>query len=84
MSYLSLDFSNLNNFISTKSLDALLTDIQSCHKMLENGDGPGADFRGWMQPAVNLGEIEAVAKSLRDQCEVFIVIGIISCGACMS
>jgi glucose-6-phosphate isomerase len=44
--------------------------------MLENGDGPGADFRGWMQPAVNLGEIEAVAKSLRDQCEVFIVIGI--------
>ena len=74
MSHLSLNFNNLNNFIPEKS--SILPSILSCHEMLERGDGPGSDFLGWMQPTVNLAEIEMVAKSLRDQCEVFIVIGI--------
>ena len=44
--------------------------------MLEKGNGPGSEFLGWMQPTLKLAEIEKVAKSLRDQCEVFIVLGI--------
>ncbi len=71
MSHLSLDFSNLNNFILENEAK-----IQSCHDMLEKKNGPGSDFLGWMQPTVNLAEVEKVAKSLRDQCEVFIVLGI--------
>ncbi len=71
MSHLSFDFNNLNNLIPENSAC-----IQSCHEMLERGSGSGSDFLGWMQPAVNLAEIEKLAKSLRDQCEVFIVIGI--------
>ena len=74
MSHLSLDFNNLNNFIP--EISVVTSSIQSCHEMLERGDGPGSDFLGWMNPAANLDEIERVAKSLRDQCEVFIVIGI--------
>ena len=74
MSLLSLDFSNLNKFIPEKS--TVLPSIQSCHEILETGNGPGSDFLGWLQPTVNLGEIEKVAKSLCDQCEVFIVVGI--------
>ena len=71
MSHLSLDFSNLNNFILENEAK-----IQSCHDMLEKRNGPGSDFLGWMQPTVNLAEVEKVAKSLRDQCEVLIVLGI--------
>ena len=74
MSHLSLDFDNLNNFIP--EISVVTSNIQSCHEMLERGNGPGSDFLGWMHPAANLVEIERVAKSLRDQCEVFIVIGI--------
>jgi glucose-6-phosphate isomerase len=71
MSHLSLDFTNLNSFILEND-----TRIQSCHDILEKRNGPGSDFLGWMQPTVNLTEVEMVAKSLRDQCDVFIVIGI--------
>jgi glucose-6-phosphate isomerase len=71
MSHLSLDFSNLNNFFLENEAK-----IQSCHDMLEKRNGPGSDFLGWMQPNVNLAEVEKVANSLRDQCEVLIVLGI--------
>lgn len=79
MSCLSLDFSNL--FIDENSLDALQPSIETCHDMLERGNGPGSDFLGWRNlPAAitesHLIEIEGVAQSLCDQCEIFIVIGI--------
>ena len=79
MSHLSFDFSNLKGFISEKALEHLSPDIQACHESLEKGEGPGSEFLGWKSPGKPEsipGEIEEVAESLRDRCEVFIVVGI--------
>lgn len=79
MFHLSLDFRNLSNFISDKDLEALFPKIHSCHEWLEKGQRAGADFLGWRNPEVSpsvLSEIEEAAQSVRDLCEVFIVIGI--------
>ncbi|MBT6718393.1 MAG: glucose-6-phosphate isomerase [Nitrospina sp.] len=79
MSHLSLDFGNLKNFVSENDLESILTNIESCNEMLEKGQGPGSDFLGWKIPGISESvhaEIEDVAKSLRKQCEVFIVVGI--------
>jgi len=79
MSRLSLDFSNLKTFISEKDLEAIYPKVLSCHEMLENGQGLGSHFLGWKKPGVSktvLTEINEVAKSVRELCQVFIVIGI--------
>ena len=47
---LSLDFSNLKNFISEKNLDPILSNIQLCHDDLEKGQGSISGFLGWKTP----------------------------------
>ena len=76
---LSLDFSNLKNFISEKNLDPILSNIQLCHDNLEKGQGSIAGFLGWKTPQISelvRKDIETAANSLREKCELFIVIGI--------
>jgi Glucose-6-phosphate isomerase len=79
MSRLSLDFSNLTTFVSEKDLEAIYPKVLSCHEMLENAQGPGSHFLGWRKPEISktvLSEIHEVAESVRELCQVFIVIGI--------
>ncbi|MED5352820.1 MAG: glucose-6-phosphate isomerase [Nitrospinota bacterium] len=79
MSRLSLDFNNLKTFISEKELEAISPKVLSCHEMLENGQGPGSHFLGWKNPDISktvLNEINEVAQSVRELCQVFIVIGV--------
>jgi len=76
---LSLDFSNLKNFISEKNLDPILSNIQLCHDDLEKGQGSASGFLGWKIPQISelvRKDIETAANSLREKCELFIVIGI--------
>ena len=76
---LSLDFSNLKNFISEKNLEPILSNIQLCHDDLEKGQGPASGLLGWKTPQISelvRNEIETAANSLREKCELFIVIGI--------
>ena len=76
---LSLDFSNLKNFISEKNLDPILSNIQLCHADLEKGQGSVSGFLGWKTPRISelvRKEIETAANSIREKCELFIVIGI--------
>ena len=76
---LSLDFSNLKNFISEKNLDPILSNIQLCHDDLEKGQGHVSGFLGWKTPQISelvRKDIETAANSLREKCEIFIVIGI--------
>jgi len=76
---LSLDFSNLKNFISEKNLDPILSNIQLCHDDLEKGQGSVSGFLGWKIPQISelvRKDIETAANSLREKCELFIVIGI--------
>ena len=79
MSRLSLDFSNLKTFISEKELEAIYPKVLSCHEMLEKGQGPGSHFLGWKNPDISktvLTQINEVAQSVRELCQVFIVIGV--------
>ena len=79
MSHLALDFGNLKSFISEKDLDLISPNIRSCNEFLEKEQGPGSEFLGWKNPGKQelvLDQIEEVANSLREQCEVFIVVGI--------
>ena len=76
---LSLDFSNLKNFISEKNLEPILSNIQLCHDDLEKGQGPASGLLGWKTPQISelvQNDIETTANSLREKCELFIVIGI--------
>ena len=64
MSRLSLDFSNLKPFVSENDLEAIYPKVLSCHKMLENAQGPGSHFLGWKNPEISekvLSEISEVA-----------------------
>ena len=79
MSHLSLDFGNLKSSISEKALELISPDIRYCNEILEKKQGAGSDFLGWKTPENSeflLDEIEGLAMFLRDQCEVFIVVGI--------
>ena len=79
MSHLSVDFNNLKTFVSEKDLETIKPKILSCHDMLEKAQGPGSFFLGWKNPEISnsvLAETREAAKSVQDQCEVFIVIGI--------
>ena len=76
---LSLDFSNLKNFISEKNLDPILSNIQLCHDDLEKGQGSVSGFLGWKAPQISelvRNDIKTAANSIREKCELFIVIGI--------
>ena len=76
---LSLDFSNLKNFISEKNLDPILSNIQLCHDDLEKGQGSVSGFLGWKAPQISelvRNNIKTAANSIREKCELFIVIGI--------
>ena len=79
MSHLFLDFGNLKSSVSEKALELISSNVRFCNEFLEKRQGPGSDFLGWKTPKNSeflLDEIEELAMSLRDHCEVFIVVGI--------
>ena len=78
MTNLSLDCENLTPFASAQEINDYQAQVQVCHDSMESGKG---DYLGWMQlPSLftdlMLTEIMDTAKSVRDLCEVFIVVGI--------
>jgi glucose-6-phosphate isomerase len=81
MSNLSINIENLNPFLSTQEIISLKDQIRACHNQLEERTGPGADYLGWLHlPSKTetsfLADIESTAHSIRDLCEVLIVVGI--------
>jgi glucose-6-phosphate isomerase len=79
MSNLSLNCENLS--ISEQELNSLQERVSLCHDQLEQGTGAGADYLGWLHlpsrfSASTATEIETTARSIRDSCEAFIVVGI--------
>jgi glucose-6-phosphate isomerase len=81
MSNLSLDCENLKSFVSEQEVDALQPEVNLHHNQLEGGTGQGAEFLGWLHLPSSFSNslvagIESTAKSVRDSCEAFIVVGI--------
>ncbi|MCQ2068607.1 MAG: glucose-6-phosphate isomerase [Bacteroidaceae bacterium] len=76
-----IDISQIQGFISKDGIKALEPEVKESILKLENGNGAGNDFIGWMNLASKtesglLDAIEEIAKILRDNCEVVIVAGI--------
>ncbi len=78
---IKIDISQVYGFVPESSVKALEPEIKSAIKKLEDGNGEGNDFIGWMNLASQTGkelldDIKATADVLRQNCDVVIVAGI--------
>ena len=81
MKNISLDITKASCFLAEGAVAALEPQVKAAQKALEEGTCPGNDFLGWLHLPSSitpefLGQIEACAKTLRDNCEVVVVAGI--------
>ncbi|MGI6225837.1 MAG: glucose-6-phosphate isomerase [Peptococcales bacterium] len=78
---ITLDYSNTQNFIYQKEIEALEEQVMQCHYALHTGTGKGSDFLGWLELPNNYDKnefkrIKTLAAEIREKAEVFLVIGI--------
>ncbi|MBP5339167.1 MAG: glucose-6-phosphate isomerase [Prevotella sp.] len=81
MKNICLNTSKASCFLAEGAVAALEPQVKAAQEALEQGTCPGNDFLGWLHLPSSisnefLGEIEATAKVLRDNCEVVVVAGI--------
>jgi len=81
MKNLSFDIENIRPFVADDELTALQPEIARLHELLENGQGLGNDYIGWLHlpSTIEDAEVQAVqetAEFIRSQCDMFISIGI--------
>jgi glucose-6-phosphate isomerase len=81
MNSIELDISNTIPLISPEERLALDDRVKNIHSAMEMRKGVGADFLGWADlpsqtSAEYLAKVNAVAKIIRDSCEVLIHLGI--------
>ncbi|MBQ4391998.1 MAG: glucose-6-phosphate isomerase [Prevotella sp.] len=81
MKNISLNTTKASCFLAEGAVAAFEPQVKAAQEALEKGTCPGNDFLGWLHlpssiSAEFLGEIEATAKVLRDNCEVVVVAGI--------
>ena len=78
---IKIDISQIHDFIPGNGIKALEPSIKDAILALENGNGAGNDFIGWMNLASGtdkslIDAIEDTARQLRENCEVVVVAGI--------
>ena len=78
---IKVDISNVWGQISLPDLLALEKEVFAAHMTLTEGDGPGNDFLGWLNlpvddPTDEMKRISAAAERIRQDSDVFIVVGI--------
>ena len=71
----------LKDFIAPHEYEAIAPQVKAAHELLKSGKGPGSDFLGWVDLPVNydreeFARIKAAAARVRENSDVFIVIGI--------
>lgn len=81
MKSINLDITKAAQFLSEDAVKAYEPKVKVAQEALEAGTCPGNDFLGWLHlpssitPAF-LDEVQAVANTLREKCEVVVVAGI--------
>ncbi|WP_462374301.1 glucose-6-phosphate isomerase [Segatella buccae] len=81
MKSINLDITKAAQFLSEDAVEAYEPKVKVAQEALEAGTCPGNDFLGWLHlpssitPAF-LDEVQAVANTLREKCEVVVVAGI--------
>ena len=81
MKSISLNITKAASFLTEGAVKAYEPKVKAAQEALENGTCEGNDFLGWLHLPSSitpefLGEIEAVANTLREKCEVVVVAGI--------
>lgn len=81
MKNISLDITKAAQFLSEGAVKAYEPKVKAVQEALENGTCPGNDFLGWLHLPSSitpqfLDEVQAVANTLRQKCEVIVVAGI--------
>ena len=81
MKSISLNITKAASFLAEGAVKAYEPKVKAAQDALENGTCEGNDFLGWLHLPSSitpefLGEIEAVANTLREKCEVVVVAGI--------
>ena len=81
MNHIQLDITKATSFLNEGAVKAYESKVKAAQKSLENATCPGNDFLGWLHlpssitPAF-LDEVQTVADTLREKCEVIVVAGI--------
>ena len=81
MNHIQLDITKATSFLDEGAVKAYESKVKAAQKSLENATCPGNDFLGWLHlpssitPAF-LDEVQTVADTLREKCEVIVVAGI--------
>ena len=81
MKRIQLDITKAAQFLSEGAVRAYEPQVKAAQEALENGSCPGNDFLGWLHLPSSitpqfLDEVQAVANTLRQKCEVIVVAGI--------
>lgn len=81
MKSLSLNITKAASFLAEGAVKAYEPKVKAAQEALENGTCEGNDFLGWLHLPSSitpefLNEIQAVANTLREKCEVVVVAGI--------
>lgn len=81
MKSISLDFTKAASFLGEGAVEAYEPKAKAALEALENNTWPGNDFLGWLHLPSSitpdfLDEVQAVANTLREKCEVVVVAGI--------
>ena len=78
---IKVDISNVWGQLSLPDLLATEKEVFDAHMTLTEGNGPGNDFLGWLdlpvsEPTAEMRRIQAAAQKIRNDSDVFVVIGI--------
>ena len=81
MKRISLDFTKAASFLGEGAVEAYEPKAKAALEALENNTCPGNDFLGWLHLPSSitpdfLDEVQTVANTLREKCEVVVVAGI--------
>ncbi|MBR3858589.1 MAG: glucose-6-phosphate isomerase [Bacteroidaceae bacterium] len=81
MKNIALNIDKTAGFIAEGAVQAYAPKVQQALEMLENGNGLGNDFLGWLHlpssiTEEHLNDIQATANTLRELCDVVVVAGI--------
>ena len=81
MKNITLDITKAAQFLEAGAVEAYESQVKAAQEALENGTCPGNDFLGWLHlpssiTADFIGQLQACANELRDNCEVVVVAGI--------
>ncbi len=81
MSYVSLDSKYVSNFVRENEIPYMQQAVVTADKMLREGTGAGADFRGWLTLPTDydkeeFARIQKAAEKIQKNCDILVVIGI--------